>query len=148
MEKYKKIAALFVATLRASYLIHTQNHWLVKGSEFYSNHLLFQRLYELSEESTDKAAEKFIGLFGSECLDYKVQKLMINTILSKFEKYSKNPIIMSLKIEESFVALCKDTYDILEKEDKLSLGLDDLVMSISSDHETAIYLLKQSLKQS
>jgi len=145
MDKCIKTAALYIATLRAIYIINQQNHWMTKGSNFYSSHLLFQRVYEKAQENLDLAAEKFIGLFGQKVVDFKVQSLLLNKVLSKYASLSS--FDQSLMIEEDFVKYSKYAYDCFENEDKLSLGLDDMIMSIASDREEAIYLLKQSLSK-
>ena len=143
MEKSVKVAALFVATLKSIYVIHQQNHWLSKGNDFYGNHLLFERIYGVAKEDVDLAAEKFVGLFGSDCLDYDLQAKMSFDVLKKYSS-EKDLLERSLKIETDFIKFCKDSYECFKDEDTLSLGLDDMIMSIASNHEGVVYLLKQA----
>lgn len=144
MDKCTKVACIYISTLKAIYFINQQNHWLSKGTSFYSSHLLFQRIYEKAQENIDTAAEKFIGLFGDEVVNYNNQANMLNKILLKYSSLSL--FEQSLKIEEDFIKFSKQAYDCFEKEQKLSLGLDDMIMAIASDREEAVYLLKQSIK--
>lgn len=143
MDKCTQTACLYIATLKSIYIINQQNHWLSKGTEFYSSHLLFQRLYEDVQENIDTAAEKFIGLFGPEVVNYDNINKLTFKVLNKYS--SLTSFEQSLKIEEDFIKYSKYAYDCFKNEDKLSLGLDDMLMSISSDREEAVYLLKQTL---
>lgn len=146
MDKCVKVAALFIASLQALSIIHTRNHWLCKGDVFYAEHQLFERLYDASLEDLDSAAEKFVGLFGPECLDLELQALFLNKALLNYKKSEGSPAAQSLAFERDFLKLCQSAYECFESEGKMSLGLDDFLMSTASSHETAVYLLQQSLK--
>lgn len=146
MDKCEKIAALYIATLKAITIIHHHNHWTTKGANFYGDHLLFERLYDSSFENLDKAAEKFIGIFGDSFLNYDLQTELLFKVLSKYKNLEGSPLAMSLAIEKDFVKLSKDAYDCFKQEGKMTLGLDDTIMSISNKREESIYLLKQTDK--
>ena len=94
----------------------------------------------------DLAAEKFMGIFGDECLNYDVQVDYLNKIMKKYSKLEGSPAEMSLAIEKDFIKLSSSAYDCFEDNDTLSLGLDDMIMSISSNREEAVYLIQQKLK--
>lgn len=146
MEKCNKIAALYVATLKSMALIHQQSHWLTKGIMFFGNHLLFSRLYESVQDDLDLAAEKFVGIFGEECLTYEFQTELLNGALSKYNNLEGSPVEMSLAIEKDFLKLTSQAYGVFQAEGKMTLGLDDMLMSIASNREEAVYLLQQCLK--
>jgi len=147
MDKCCRVAGLYVASLKAMSLIHQQNHWTTKGDDFYGDHLLFERIYDSALEDLDTAAEKFIGVFGEECLDYSMQTELLNKVLVKYKNLSKSPLEMSLKMEKDFIKLSEDTYNCFEEEDKLTLGIDDMIMSIASQREESVYLIQQALKK-
>lgn len=146
MDKCSKTAALYVATLKAISLIHQHSHWTTKGDPFYGNHLLFERIYKSALEDLDLAAEKFIGLFGEDCLDYQLQADLLHKVLLKYKDSEGEPLAMSLAIEKDFLKFSKDAYNCFEEEGKLTLGLDDMVMAIASNREGAVYLLQQPSK--
>jgi DNA-binding ferritin-like protein len=146
MDQTIKIAALYVASLRAISLIHQHNHWTTKGEMFYGEHLLFARLYDSALENLDTAAEKFIGIFGDETLNYELQAELLNKVLLKYSNLEGSPIEMSLAIEKDFLKFSKDTYEFFKKNNVLSLGLDDMIMAIASNREESVYLLKQTLQ--
>lgn len=146
MDQTVKIAALYVASLKAIALIHQHNHWTTKGEMFYGEHLLFERLYDSTLENLDTAAEKFIGIFGDETLNYELQAELLNKVLLKYSNLEGSPIEMSLAIEKDFLKFSKDAYDFFKKNNVLSLGLDDMIMEIASIREESVYLLKQTLQ--
>ncbi len=143
----KENCAKYVAFLRSLYLIHQNHHWLASGASFYGNHLLFERIYKSAAENADLAAEKFIGLFGSEALGVAEQPKLIHDILENHTASNSNLnslIAASIDAEKEFVAFAEDFYNQLKQSDQISIGLDDMVMGISSDRETSLYLLQQA----
>jgi DNA-binding ferritin-like protein len=147
MDKCSKTATLYIATLKAMALIHQHSHWTTKGKPFYGDHLLFERIYKSALENLDLAAEKFIGLFGEDCLDYTLQADLLNKVLLKYKGLEGKPHAMSLAVEKDFLKFSKDAYNCFEEEGTLTLGLDDMVMSIASDREGSVYLLQQAMKE-
>ena len=144
MDKCCKTAALYLSILKAMSLIYQHCHWTTKGENFYGDHLLFERLYNSAAKDVDTAAEKIMGLFGDDCLNYDMQTELLNKVLLKYKNLEGSPIDMCLAIEKDFIKFSKFAYDCFEKEDRLTLGLDDLLTSISDKREEAVYLLQQS----
>ena len=144
MESTQKLANLYVATLKCIYTVHQHNHWTTKGNDFYGDHLLFERLYESAQESADLAAEKMVGLFGTEAVDYKLQNELITKIMKRYDALCEDHVAMSLKIEKDFLKYSEDFYKKLDEMDELTQGLDDAIQSIASKREEACYLLQQA----
>lgn len=145
MERIQEICCYYIALLRTVGLVHQTSHWRCKGANFYGLHLLFERIYKTAAEDADMAAERFIGLFGDDVLDLNMQAQMIGKSLELFS--SDDPIQTSLKVEKEFLTLSNKVYTLLaEDTENMTLGLDDLIMGIASNRETAVYLLQQSLK--
>ncbi len=146
MDKCKKIAALYVATLKAIALIHQHNHWTTHGMAFYGDHLLFERLYNSALKDLDLAAEKFIGLLGDQVLDYDLQIDLLSGVLSKYKNLEGSPIEMSLSVEKAFLKFSQEAYEAFQDEGHMTLGLDDMIMAIASQREESVYLLQQTLQ--
>ena len=146
MDKCNKVAALYLASLKAMALIHQHNHWTTKGVSFYGNHKMFDELYESALADLDEAAEKLLGLFGDSVLDYDLQTELLGKVLSKYSKLEGSPWDMSLAVEKEFIAFSKSAYECFDEEGQLSLGLDDLIMEIASHREKSVYHLQQTLK--
>lgn len=142
MEHVSELLCYYVALIRSAYLVHQNHHWLVSGKNFYGNHLLFERIYKSAADDADLAAEKFIGLFGSETIDLHMQSQMIGKLLEEFS--SGDPVQTSINIEKKFLTCSTKVYNILKQDGRLSLGLDDMIMSIAGNREAALYLLKQA----
>lgn len=138
-----KVAGTYIAMLKAMTIIHQHGHWAAKGSQFYGEHQMFERIYKSAQENLDTAVEKFIGLFGSDVLDYSQQTEALGKVLEKYTK-SGSSIERSLAIENDFIKFSKEIFNLFEKEDVMTLGLDDMIMATSSDREEALYLLQQS----
>lgn len=136
----KDICSKYVAFLRALYLLHQNHHWITTG---YDNHLLFERIYKTAQENADLAAEKFIGLFGSETLALEEHPKLIAERLATYSKQS--PVESSLAAEKDFLEFSEGAYYAFQNsKDKMTLGLDDMIMSIASQREENVYLLQQS----
>jgi DNA-binding ferritin-like protein len=148
MEKCFKVAALYIATLKALALIHQHNHWTTKGIMFYGDHLLFERLYNSTLENLDLAAEKFVGVFGDECLNYDLQAELLHKVLLKYKNLEGSPAEMSLAAEKDFLKFSQEAYNVIDEDGKMTLGLDDMIMAIASKREESVYLLQQTLKGS
>lgn len=147
MERHVQIAGLYLATLKALYIVHQHGHWTTKGSDFYGNHLLFERLYEAAQKSADEAAEKFLGVFGEEAVELEYQNKLLEKVLAKFNAASDDPTERSIAAEKQFLQLSQQAYDAFKDDEVMTLGLDDMIMSIANKSEEAVYLLQQSLKK-
>ena len=147
MEKVWQIANLYVATLRAIYLLEQHCHWTVKGAEFFSNHKLFERIYEGTQKDADLAAETMVGCFGCEAIDYNTQCDLIHKIMNKYADLQEKPIEQALALEKDFLALSEKVAKALEAANEMNLGIDDLLTGISNHRQEAVYLLGQVLKE-
>ena len=145
MEKVLELANLCVASLRALYLIETQCHWLTRGTGFYGDHLLFERLYKQSQDDADAMAERVIGLFGEKAVDMGSQADYLSKLLHKYQGDDYHEL--ALKMEQDFLEFAQQVFDAFEAEDVLSLGLNDLLATIADSHETAVSLLQQALDE-
>lgn len=139
--KSAELLSLYVTFLRALYHIHQNAHWKTSGENFYGNHLVFQRLYEATQENADMAAEKTIGLYNG-LLDMPEK---FSTICSQFnaDNFDNNYALASLKAEQAFLQFSQLVYDQLKSSGAITLGLDDMIMAIASKSEVHVYLLKQ-----
>jgi DNA-binding ferritin-like protein len=120
-------------------------HWTTSGIGFYGDHLLFERLYKSAADNADLAAEKFLGLWGEEALDYQKQYDLIGKVMAKYQDLSEEPLKQTLAIEKDFLSFSEKVFKKLEKEGHMTLGLDDMIMQIASKREESVYLLQQTL---
>ncbi len=139
---------MYTASLRALYLVHQHCHWVTKGKSFYGDHLLFERLYQKAAEDADTSAEKFIGLFGAESIDYSEQSVCLSKLLKKYGEYNGERLAeLGLKLEKDFLDFSNQMHSELQNSNQMTLGLDDMIQSIANSHEEACYLLQQKLAE-
>lgn len=143
--------------LRAQYIHYQTSHWQVVGDAAYGNHLLFQRIYDGDEEAEgeddegiageiDALAEKMIGMFGPEAVNaVRIASATVPWLV----KWSAVECLhrRSLEAEKDLQQHIRGTYETLKLTHTLSLGMDDFLMSLASEHETNEYLVQQVLDQ-
>jgi DNA-binding ferritin-like protein len=142
----KKALTDILTILRLQYLSYQNSHWQTKGTGYYGNHLLFQRLYESVESEVDTFGERIVGHVGSEALQLCGQ---ISHMHELCEEWCKEPNLAKrgLASEMLLQKVLKEKYEALKESGELTLGLDDLIMATASNHESNIYLLKQALRK-
>ena len=141
--------AKYIALNRAMQLLYQHLHWITKGTAFYGDHLLFERLYKKLTLEIDQVAEKAIGLTDESAacpvsttgLAHKLlSALLIDFNTSGDASYF---VESALFCENAFLNQNDSFYQTLAARDHLTLRLDDIIMSIHSSHEENVYLLKQ-----
>lgn len=139
-----KLRAL-LAILRGQYFIYQTAHWQTQGLPAYSNHLLFQRLYEGVQQDVDNLAERMVGKFNNESVDPMVILPIMQAWVAGWSQIGC-PRRRALQAEADLQMVVKSTYDYLKESDHITLGMDDLLMEIASRHEVNTYLVQQTLR--
>lgn len=145
-----------LALLRAQYWMYQNLHWEAQGDAGYGHHLLFQRIYAGDEDNegedddgiqgeVDALAEKMVGAYGNEAVCSDALIAMVKTWVEKWGKV-ECAFRRALYSEQCAHACVRRTYESLKKMGALSLGMDDFLMSLDSEHETNEYLLRQVLR--
>jgi hypothetical protein len=129
-------------------------HWRVRGDSFYGDHLLFERLYAgdgeddsapTMDDQIDTLAEKMVATYGRDSVLTQVIWPGSTAFIEAGLGSSECPFRQSIFLEEALQVSIRSTYDMLKAEGRLSLGMDDFLMSLASERETAIYLLRQRM---
>jgi len=127
--------------LRLLALYYQTAHWTVKGSLFYQDHLLFERLYNSVNAEIDGVAEKAIALTKNRAV------VNLPAVLEKVTEEAKKlryECKENVEFVNEAILLEQDLIDFLEVEAKdCSLGCNDLMASIANNHEGHLYLLSQ-----
>lgn len=133
MEIYQKV----IATLRSLYHFYQTAHWVSKGSQYYGDHLLLQRLYEATNLDIDLVGEKALGITKSDAsVDLKENITLMGKIIHNLED---NHFNSALKLEKAFVKLC----DEQAKNPQNSEGVKNMFAGLADKHEGHCYLLQQ-----
>jgi len=120
-------------------------HWKAKGNLSYQDHLLAERIYDEINELIDGVAEKAIGLFGNKEIDMVDDAQSILKILTELKSLLANHSLheVGLKSIKDTISFIEELKKDLEKENKLTDGLDNLLQGICDKLESHEYLLTQ-----
>lgn len=144
--KSKETLTHLLACLRTLKECYLTAHWTEGGRNFYSDHLLFQRLYEERDSEIDTLAEKMVSTLGASSTDLLDQmKLMVNILNASNIVFNGVHVSAAKRcehLEKMLLTLIKDSVLDLEKDGNLSLGWEDYLGTLCSAHETNLYLLK------
>jgi DNA-binding ferritin-like protein len=147
--KYHELG-IILASIEGLALIHQHHHWTSKSSNYYGDHLLFERAYNTVKEDFDSVAERAIGM-STELLTEPSKILAgahhFNKIMKQHGSASE-PAAISYEAEEFFIDLIEACMDSLEEQGLLTRGLEQMLGNIADKHEGLIYLFKQRIKQS
>lgn len=143
---------ILLAFVGAVASIHQTHHWKSKGSTFYSDHLLFQRLYEQMEDEVDSLAERCVGLGGEAAVDVCLQAQMKQSVCDWICRLYANPgegynslIELSLSAEECLSAVIEIAMAHMHARGALTRGTDNMLTTLADNHESMQYLLRRSL---
>jgi len=146
--------AFLLAFQRALAMIHQTAHWQTCGGHYYADHLLFERLYNDSQEMVDGLAERTVGLTGNPgYVSVGNQVSFIHEIVKTLmgEPVAAPPpealVAISLQGETAFLGALAQIKQGIEDNGGMTDGLEDLVQGIASKHEEFVYLLKQRASQ-
>ena len=146
------VAALqrLLAHLRALRWQYHTTHWQSKGPNFYGDHLLFERLYagegggpDLDAE-IDGLGERMTRFFGAETVDDSAILPLTTAILAAAGS-EREPIRRAMALETATHEAIDHAYEALAASGHKTLGLDDFLMALADERDTAAYLLGQRL---
>lgn len=127
--------------LLALYQTYYFAHWTSRGESSYGDHKLFERLYKSVQKEFDDVAERIIGHCGDGALDGVFS--MALSVQEGMGRQGDGPVERALAGEAALRAQIMRAYRSLDEYGGLTLGIDDLLMSIASQHESNCYLLRQ-----
>jgi starvation-inducible DNA-binding protein len=141
-----------LAYLRALGFLYQSYHWRAKGTPFYGDHLLFERLYNELLKDIDSLAERIVGISnggGDQTIDPIRQSYQIHEIVEHLDKplddeeakpKTDNDAIRALNAEMAFLKIVDL---VVEARDYTSRGTDNLLADLQDRHEANCYLLQQ-----
>lgn len=144
---YPELSVLLVH-LRFLYFVHQTHHWVSKGDSFYGDHLLFQRLYEETQQSIDDLAEKSIGLGSNDNVNITLQVAQLMRLTQGYGMVSTIPqptelSKRSLAAEYNFIKTAELVLQAIRESGRSTSGLENALGGILDVHERHVYLLKQ-----
>ena len=147
MNEWQTSLLTLLGSLRALKWLSWNAHWQVKGTSFYGDHLMLERIYEGKlDEQIDTLAEKIVCLYGSEIIDNPTLLGSFNQTVEMCKNVGTCPIRRVLRCLQQLQALFNQTYSIGTKNNQITLGMDDFLMASANEQETFIYLVQQRLR--
>jgi len=154
VDSYKGLSQL-LAFLRALYMVHQTAHWQTRGGHYYSDHILFQRIYEESLDGIDSVAERVIGLTNDPSyVSARDQAALVHRLVGSAYRGVTSPapdvetlVKISLAGEVSVLNAIDRVKQMMQHAGTLSEGLDDLLQGLASKHEEFVYLLQQRVNE-
>lgn len=149
--------AVTLDLLKALSQIHQVHHWQASGKNSYSDHLLFERLYNTTNSQIDGVAERAVGLGVAELVNLRPSLRNITRFVDAVEMSVDVPaedvsdqnnrlVRLSYLAEKFFVSALEDIMKDLKAKNLMSFGMEQLLGTILDDHEGLCYLLKQRLR--
>ena len=132
-----------VAQLRMLQIITQAMHHNVKGSLFFQDHGALGDFYAALQGEYDRAAEKYVSLYGSYDINQVMQMVMssMQGVPSQVKENKEYFTILLGKEKE----LCS-MVDMLVKQGGYSEGCKNLLADICTVSEGRQYLIKQRIK--
>lgn len=138
MEKH---LVMFLATLEAARESHHTAHWAVKGPTFFSDHKMFEELYDSLNGPIDDIGERAVLLGCNTVLSASAVKQHAKELLDQWDKEHPDLIDRALAVETVIswcVKHCRAELAKQEDENGIYAGLDNLLIGIAD--ERAKYL--------
>jgi starvation-inducible DNA-binding protein len=145
----KSITDLLSVVLADAILLYTKTrkfHWNVSGNSFMELHKLFEKQYNLLEESIDEIAER-INKLGAKTPGTMQEFLGMTTLKESPGKYpaQKEMIRELLKDHESVIIQLRKGID--ECDEKYGdIGTADFLTDLMKEHETIAWTLRRYLQ--
>ena len=141
-EEYAELG-VFLGYLQGLAMIHQAHHWQTMGTNYYADHLLFQRLYEETSPEIDVVAEKLVGASGGvQMTNYFSQMHHMKTFMLAISH--RQPLATESLLAEVSLVLCGElVMDRLQQKGILTRGIEQALGNVLDKHESHIYLLQQ-----
>ncbi len=139
MDKLLALLNREVANFGVLYIKLHNYHWYVKGTQFYTLHPLFEKLYDEATEHLDTVAERMLMLGGKPAATLK-EFLELATIKEATGTETTNDMIKELI--KDFELIVKELDEVFEIGDEVT---KDMVIGIQSSFQKHIWMLKTYL---
>jgi DNA-binding ferritin-like protein len=132
-----------VAQLRMMQIAYQAAHHNVKGSLFFADHGALGGFYDELQDEYDRAAEKYVSLYGSYSIAQVMQMVMtmMQGMPSGEVKENKDQFVALLGKEKEICSMV----DTLVRQGGYSEGDKNLLSDIATKSSGRIYLIKRRI---
>lgn len=132
-----------VAQLRAMQIISQAAHHNCKGSLFFQDHSALGNFYDELQDEYDRAAEKYVSLYGSYDIN-QIMQMVVSSMQGVPSQVKENKeYFTSLLGKEKEVS---SMADMLVRQGGFSEGDKNLLADIGTKSGSRQYLIKQRIK--
>ena len=143
----------YLSHLKATVLWFHSAHHVTKGPGFLSDHdRLFGEIYTKIDDHFDELIEKAIALSGDEIvacpanLAIAASHILSNHYESPVNLQSQKIIELSIIVVANLINSVCELHELFDKENMLTLGLDETLSRHSNEYEKYLYFLGQRSK--
>ena len=133
-----------LCNLHGLYLMYRSAHWTASSATSYSDHQLFQRLYEPIPDEIDTLAERLVDLCGVESV---CASSIADGTADVVARMSDDVCMLTCcwNFEQELIDCCECCLALLEQQGQ-SLGWNDFLGGVVRQHEQHVYLLCQRMR--
>ena len=149
----KEKILLDVAFFKSTEMWMHAAHHLTKGPAFIAAHeFLFGRIYQTISEDFDTLVEKLVYQFDDEdfacpVLISSIASSVINKYESPVNQKEESIYMISLSLIVDQMKVAENLRNMLERENMLTLGMDDFLSSAVNQYESYAYMINQQVKR-
>jgi len=123
-----------------------QAHWNVKGLQFYPLHLLFDKIYDSTEEAIDQMAERAVTLGG--VAEGTIGAVAKATTLPAYPLDAADGKVHLTRLAQSLAAFGESVREAIDRADKLDdKGTADLFTQVSREADKSLWLVEAHLQK-
>jgi DNA-binding ferritin-like protein len=141
-----ELFAKLISGLYALYTLQRIAHWRSSGEMFYGDHLMYQRMYEATNDEIDAVTERALGSTRDDTMLEPVKFLSLATQSMKSVCSTADVASSLLNAENALIAAIVVILEALKASSKLTDGIENLLQGIADKHEEHVYLLSRRLK--
>jgi DNA-binding ferritin-like protein len=131
------------ASLRAEHQLFWTFHWRSKGTPYYADHLMFQRLYEARVEEIDRMGEVVMALGGPSAVDPVRSWIGVKDVIDRtVEAAGLSDVQKSIGLVRDTLARI-DAANTILGDSPYALAVNNVLAGIADKHLEALYLLQQ-----
>jgi hypothetical protein len=130
------------SALHAEYWLLWTLHWRAKGTGYYGDHLLYQRLYEARQAEIDRMAEVIAAIGGASSLDPVAGLGSAREIVAQVEALPV-PDVRKALLAAQGVLRGLSAADAAARSGPYALAVQNVLAGIADAHLEAVYLLQQ-----
>lgn len=132
-----------LAAIRAERDFFQTIHWCAQGSNYYGDHLLYQRIYEGRGDEIDKIGELARLIGSDDTVDLMYTKNAEMHVLDKVSASGAgSPVTQAIALTEHTLNLISQT-NAQAAGHPYNMGINNLLSTIAENHVAFLYLLRQ-----